>query len=173
MGNFRTKDLKSHIESRILKKQMVEGLSECWLWQGSKNHKGYGYISVLKKNKRVHRVYWEEVNGHIPEGLCLLHKCDIPPCINPEHEFLGTNLDNIKDRDLKGRCQKHNSKKTHCKYNHIYSVENTIWNKNNSRTCKKCKKKTDREYHHKNKIKLNYLSNQRYYKNKQKELING
>lgn len=64
-----------------------------------------GYISLQRNGKRMsaHRVIWERKFGPIPEGLCILHKCDVRNCINPEHLFLGTKTDNNRDRDQKGR----------------------------------------------------------------------
>jgi len=58
------------------------------------------------KNLRVHRLMWEAVNGPIPEGYYILHTCDNPPCINPNHLFLGTQADNIHDSQAKGRSRK-------------------------------------------------------------------
>lgn len=70
----------------------------CWVWTACAI-KGYGYIS----RTLAHRVSWEIHNSPIPEGLCVLHKCDNPPCVNPEHLFLGTKKDNILDAVAKGR----------------------------------------------------------------------
>lgn len=64
----------------------------------------YGYTRTDKgRTVRAHRVSWEFVNGPIPKDMCILHKCDNPPCVNPSHLWLGTQLENIKDRQLKGR----------------------------------------------------------------------
>jgi hypothetical protein len=52
---------------------------------------------------RTHRVAWELAFGPIPEGLWVLHHCDNPPCVRPDHLFLGTNLDNVQDKCRKGR----------------------------------------------------------------------
>lgn len=79
----------------------------CWLWTGVTNrHKGnggYGMIGTNGKSEFVHRIAWELKNGQIPEGQCVLHKCDVPLCINPSHLFLGTLGDNAADRAKKGR----------------------------------------------------------------------
>ena len=77
----------------------------CWIWQGTKSRKGYGIIwdSERKHRKHAHRASYSLFNGTIPDGLCVLHKCDIPACVNPEHLFLGTNADNNEDCRKKGR----------------------------------------------------------------------
>lgn len=74
----------------------------CWNWTGS-NHKSYGKILINGKSHYTHRISYEISVGPIPKGLHVLHRCDNPACINPEHLFLGTPLDNALDRKLKGR----------------------------------------------------------------------
>jgi len=64
---------------------------------------GYGKIRWRLKMAGAHRVSWELARGSVPAGLCVLHSCDNPPCVNPDHLFLGTQLSNVHDRDAKGR----------------------------------------------------------------------
>lgn len=78
----------------------------CWIWTAHKNKKGYGYFGIGNTVQQSHRVSWELTYGEIPDGLCVLHNCpdgDNPSCVNPKHLFLGTNIDNVRDMDKKGR----------------------------------------------------------------------
>ena len=84
--------------------------SGCWLWSGYVDKDGYGtfrYKGV--SGVKAHRVSWEMANGCIPvmvghDRVCVLHRCDVPGCVNPAHLFLGTNSDNMTDKKNKGRC---------------------------------------------------------------------
>jgi len=69
----------------------------------SDNGVGYGQIITSQKRDYTHRAMWKEVNGPIPEGMFVLHKCDNPPCQNINHLFLGTQEDNLRDMTIKGR----------------------------------------------------------------------
>lgn len=84
----------------------------CWEWCGSKFPKrvgGYGFMMVgsktdgSMKSKRAHRLSFEFFRDAIPSGLHVLHKCDNPLCVNPNHLFLGTHQDNMADMRAKGR----------------------------------------------------------------------
>jgi hypothetical protein len=75
----------------------------CHLWTGARNPAGYGRLKVGKRMVKAHRFAYEAFVGPIPNGLHVLHRCDTPACVNPEHLFLGTDLDNARDRDAKGR----------------------------------------------------------------------
>jgi len=79
---------------------------ECWEWTASKNPKGYGWFRPGSKGCpfHAHRIAWRIANGPVPVGLCVLHRCDNPPCCNPHHLFLGTQLDNVRDKVQKGRA---------------------------------------------------------------------
>lgn len=75
----------------------------CIIWKGSKHETGYGKINDGKNYKLAHRVSYELFIGKIPKGMYVCHTCDVRNCVNPKHLFLGTHLDNMIDRDLKGR----------------------------------------------------------------------
>lgn len=80
----------------------------CWIWTSFVDRKGYGRINTKDADGKkhftlAHRLSWEIHNGPIPDGLYVLHKCDVPLCSNPEHLFLGTQRDNMQDCIAKGR----------------------------------------------------------------------
>jgi hypothetical protein len=80
-------------------------MSDCIEWTGPRHYSGYGQgrIPGDRRPRRAHRLVWEQVNGPIPDGLYVLHRCDNPPCVNVDHLFLGTQLDNMRDAKAKGR----------------------------------------------------------------------
>lgn len=78
----------------------------CWEWGGSKTFTGYGRVWIDGKHVYAHRLAWELTNGEIPKGMHICHRCDNPPCCNPEHLFLGTDADNTTDKMQKGRYKK-------------------------------------------------------------------
>ena len=75
----------------------------CWLWQGYCDPHGYGRMTYQNRVCLAHRVSWELVNGPVPSDKRVLHHCDTPACVRPDHLFLGTQLDNITDSIMKGR----------------------------------------------------------------------
>jgi hypothetical protein len=79
----------------------------CWVWTGWKLKRkwNYGRFDLLpeRKNRGAHQVSWELSNGPIPVGLSVCHHCDNPPCVRPDHLWLGTHQQNLQDRDAKGR----------------------------------------------------------------------
>ena len=77
----------------------------CWVWFGATSGKGYGEIKIPKTRRQIpaHRLSYLIHRGSIPSGKCVLHKCDNPPCCNPEHLFIGTKMDNSIDMAKKMR----------------------------------------------------------------------
>lgn len=90
-------------EQRFAEQHIREPNSGCWLWIGSLNKCRYGLFQVDGRQGLAHRHSYEMHIGKIPDGLCVLHKCDTPECVNPDHLFLGTQQDNIADMNAKDR----------------------------------------------------------------------
>lgn len=118
---------------RFIEKTKVCDLSNpdsCWVWTACINQSGYGMFWHETKMELAHRVSFSLFKKENTEGLCVLHKCDNRICVNPEHLFLGTNLDNMKDRNQKGRtaCGERvgNSKLTDIQVREIRSLRNKL-----------------------------------------------
>jgi hypothetical protein len=78
--------------------------ASCWEWTGARIPQGYGSLGTRERSQiGAHRISWSIHNGPIPPGMFVLHRCDNPPCVNPAHLFLGTQLDNMRDKLQKGR----------------------------------------------------------------------
>jgi hypothetical protein len=93
-----------------IRARAVEAANGCLEWQGTVSKLGYGMISFQKRPGKtfrttttVHRKYYELTVGPIPDGMQVNHRCDNRRCINPDHLFLGTQTDNIRDMMAKGR----------------------------------------------------------------------
>ena len=83
----------------------VERGDGCWHWRGAAERSGYGSFRFRGRAQRAHRVSWVLTNGTIAEGMHVLHRCDNPACVRPDHLFLGTHQDNMDDKSAKGRCR--------------------------------------------------------------------
>jgi len=105
--------LRVDITARYWPKVKIAGPDDCWLWIAkarigyNKTFPGYGSIIGFRNGKKqplyAHRVAWELTYGPIPDGLSVLHRCDVSLCCNPAHLFLGTQTDNMRDAFQKGR----------------------------------------------------------------------
>lgn len=84
--------------------EKVDNSGECWVWIGSTTYNGYGEIHWRGKTKRANRISWELHFGEIPHGMRVLHSCDNRRCVRPDHLFIGTDMDNTRDMQRKGRA---------------------------------------------------------------------
>lgn len=89
---------------------MPEPNTGCWLWMGTTCPLGYGHVRLSRAERKVrsnlaHRIAYERAFGPIPAGLKCCHRCDVPSCVNPDHLFLGTQKDNLRDMFAKGRAR--------------------------------------------------------------------
>lgn len=90
---------KAHPELRFW--QNVDMMGECWTWQGERRQRGYGAFYTMRNGVKfvaAHRYAFELCYGPIPNGLLILHRCDNPPCVRPDHLYAGTQADNMRDR---------------------------------------------------------------------------
>jgi hypothetical protein len=139
------------LEKRFWDKVQKRKPAECWEWTHSLNPSGYGQISVGKSPNKAHRVSWVLHRGPIPDGLCVLHKCDNRKCVNPDHLFLGTKADNTEDMMSKGRGRGPDPK-THCPHGHPYNEENTVLKTHSKdghvyKMCRTCRNAYNRRYY--------------------------
>ena len=121
---------KIPVADRFWKK--VQKTDTCWLWTAGKDKCGYGqFMNAEKVCNQAHRFSWAIYNGDIPTGMCILHSCDRPECVNPDHLKLGTYQENMKERDRKKRNawgeKMGNSRLTEEKVLEIRASSNSYW----------------------------------------------
>ena len=100
-GKYQTKQ-----NNKLLFKKVSVTSSGCWEWQDSVDSSGYGRTRYSGKLMSAHRAAYIHKFGGIPDNMHVLHRCDNPPCINPDHLFIGTHQDNMDDMATKGRRYK-------------------------------------------------------------------
>lgn len=100
------------LPERFDAKWKLDETTDCWMWTGAKVARSAAYYQPIigtwrGRTENAHRIAWLLYRGDIPNGLHVLHRCDRPLCVNPEHLFLGTHQDNMDDMIAKGRnCTK-------------------------------------------------------------------
>ena len=138
----------------------VRKTKTCWLWTAVKSEGGYGQFHVkgsgkTRKRSQAHRFAYEEVNGRIPDGLSLDHRCRVRACVNPGH----LRPMPIRDNTLLGDGPSaRNNRKRFCSHGHPLSGENLILRKEGGRKCKACAKRLNNGWRHKPGIRKHLTS---------------
>ena len=114
-------------------------ITGCTEWTASRLRYGYGNFRY-QGAPSAHRAGWLLFRGPIPAGMCVLHICDNPPCVNLDHLYLGTQKDNAQDAMARGRYRNSQAEKTHCKRGHEFTLENTARTVLGHRRCRECRK---------------------------------
>ena len=135
------------LKNRLLSKTEIIPEHPCWEWVAGKNENGYGLLWVGWNMFKAHRLSYEVFVKKITKGHFILHKCDNPGCIRPEHLYEGTQLDNARDMVNRKRHYRalHNTLKTHCPRGHEYNSLNSKTYKG-KRTCMLCVRIREKEY---------------------------
>lgn len=125
------------VYDRFSSKIQVSTFGNHWLWTGATS-KGYGKVWCETTTELAHRAAWQLFKGAIPPEMHVLHRCGVKNCVNPEHLYLGTQLDNAQDAIELG--ENHNASKTYCKNGHLLSGDNLyIPPSGASRQCRACR----------------------------------
>ena len=120
----------------------IDDADSCWLWTASTWGNGYGHMVAWGRVRSAHRISYKLYVGDIPDGMNVLHRCDVPPCVRPSHLFLGTLSDNTQDSIQKGRVRYYMP--THCRQGHEYNDANTRLDKHGHRVCRICASRAGR-----------------------------
>lgn len=141
-----------------------EVIGDCWEFQGRPTKGGYGQIHWRGRSWRAHRVAYTLAKGEIPSGLDVLHGCDNPPCVNPDHLRVGTDSDNIRDSFVRGRRDPARSVRnleplierkrmaTGCIRGHAWTPENTAYRPDGTRRCRACGVENHRKWRRANRF---------------------
>lgn len=140
------------IEERIKKKTTTDSVTQCWLFTGYLSSYGYGRITVNWVNYYVHTVSAIVYLNFDPyTGLQVNHKCSNKNCWNPEHLYVGTQMENVHDSMIKGNSGR--PVQTHCKNGHEFTEENTyVREKTGDRLCRTCRDERNRRNYESSKV---------------------
>ena len=131
------------VVDRILARILIDPTTGCWVWQGALV-KGYGYVSAWSEDQErwvrryTHVVMWEHSHGPVPAGKVLDHRCENPPCCNPDHLFVNERVANILRTSRMVNHVSH--RENRCKRDHPLVGANVRWKKNGTRCCRTCDK---------------------------------
>lgn len=122
--------------------EKVDKSGDCWIWTAATDKDGYGVTRLsppTHRSVRATHAVWLLATGELPPpGMFVCHRCDNPPCVRPDHLFIGTVHDNVADMRAKGRSGINpRSAWTHCSHGHEFTTENTIW-RGTIRQCRAC-----------------------------------
>ena len=122
-------------------------MTDCREIQGGRTAGGYGRITRDGKRGYLHRWVWEQVNGPIPPGMQVLHRCDNPPCFRYDHLFLGTQADNMHDMFSKGR--RPSPQQAHCRSGRHELTDDNLYvhPKDGKRECLACRYEREARHH--------------------------
>jgi len=117
-GDARLPSRVRAVGARSVVRQVSISASGCWEWARSRAPNGYGRLKIGTRTVYAHRAAWTLHFGPIPPGLFVCHRCDNPPCVRPDHLFLGTSADNVRDSIEKGRWGHRRPPRLHCGRGH-------------------------------------------------------
>lgn len=138
--------LSRPLPDRFAEKYTPEPNSGCWLWLGAVDLKGYGRIwDGASRPRPATHISLELAGNERPFADAMaLHHCDVPGCVNPDHLYWGTALNNVEDKIKRGRTRYDKVRKTHCKRGHAYVEDNIYYPPKGPRMCRECMRHRDR-----------------------------
>ena len=143
---------KPHNVGYYLKKfhEKYRKTKTCWIWTGPKSQQGYGHFGLQRRTRWAHRISYVIHKGLMPKDSIIMHTCDNPSCVNPDHLVAATQRDNLIDCIDKGR--NFYKSKTHCPRGHEYSGDNLYITAKGHRQCLICKREAKARWEKKRKL---------------------
>lgn len=142
MLEIKLRQINSHARYKLEQNCVIDLITGCWLWQGSKDKKGYGTVSYLNKSWLVHRLSAKLYHDKFdPRALyCHIRECPNRHCFNPLHIYAGTAQTNSTDMIAVGHNTQGKQPEEYCHQGHRMTIENSYFRKNGSKFCKICTK---------------------------------